>query len=73
MSAADAQIGRNLRMVRRSRGLTQAALGSRLNPPLTGSAVGHWERASKRIAAGQLVAAAKVLNFPVIQFFDGVE
>lgn len=71
MSAADTLIGKNLRLVRKSRGLTQAELGARLE--ITGSAVGYIERGRKRISAAKLVQAAKALGFPVAQFFEGVE
>jgi transcriptional regulator with XRE-family HTH domain len=69
--AADAAVGRNVRLRRLARGLSQAQLGQRIG--VTFQQVQKYELGANRIGSGRLVRIAKVLGVPVRTLFDGVE
>ena len=60
-------IGRNLRMLRNRRGISQTQLAEQLG--ITFQQVQKYEKGSNRISASTLLEIAKALNFDVLDFF----
>lgn len=67
--AVDRHVGARLRALRRERGLSQTALGRRLD--VTFQQVQKYESGYNRISAGRLYHAALALEVPLMAFFDG--
>ncbi len=65
----DAILGRTLRRLRESGGMTQAALGDRLG--VTFQQVQKYERGVNRISASTLIKAAQALEVPPAALLDG--
>jgi transcriptional regulator with XRE-family HTH domain len=65
----DATVGRNLRIWRMSKGLSQAQLASRLG--VTFQQLQKYEVGANRIGTGRLVKAAAVLRVPISALFEG--
>jgi hypothetical protein len=59
-------IGARIRKAREHRGVSQAALGDSLHPPLTRAAVSNMEAACQRVMLHVLLDIARVLDIPVI-------
>ena len=55
-------LGQRIRTFRTQQGLTQAALGLRLNPPVTRAAIANVENGKQRVLAHTLVQLAKILR-----------
>ena len=68
-SATDVVVGRNLRIWRMSKGLSQAQLASRLG--VTFQQLQKYEVGANRIGTGRLVKAAAVLRVPISALFEG--
>ena len=68
-SPVDATVGRNLRIWRMSKGLSQAQLASRLG--VTFQQLQKYEVGANRIGTGRLVKAAAVLRVPISALFEG--
>jgi transcriptional regulator with XRE-family HTH domain len=70
-SASDIIIGRNVRLQRLARGLSQTALARALG--MTFQQVQRYERGINRIGAGRLTHIAEVLDVPLATLFEGAE
>ena len=70
-SAVDVAIGRNVRLWRMARGLSQAQLASRLG--VTFQQLQKYEVGANRIGTGRLVKLAAVLRVPITALFDGTD
>jgi transcriptional regulator with XRE-family HTH domain len=64
----DQSVGRRVRMVRVSRGLSQGALASQLG--LTFQQLQKYERGTNRISASKLHDIARILGVEVVSFFE---
>jgi transcriptional regulator with XRE-family HTH domain len=64
----DRSVGRRVRMVRVSRGLSQGALASQLG--LTFQQLQKYERGTNRISASKLHDIARILGVEVVSFFE---
>ena len=67
----DVEVGARLRVLRRSRGLSQSDLAERLG--LTFQQVQKYERGANRISASKLWKVAEVLKVPVGELFGDHE
>src|SRR5215475_16041645 len=70
-SSIDAAVGRNVRIWRMARGLSQAQLASRLG--VTFQQLQKYEVGANRIGTGRLVKVAGVLRVPITVLFDGTD
>jgi transcriptional regulator with XRE-family HTH domain len=68
-SAVDVAVGRNVRVWRMARGLSQVQLASRLG--VTFQQVQKYEVGGNRIPTGRLVQLAAILNVPIAALFAG--
>jgi transcriptional regulator with XRE-family HTH domain len=68
-SSHDVTVGRNVRIWRMVKGLSQAQLASRLG--VTFQQVQKYEIGANRIRTGRLVKIAAVLGVPISVLFDG--
>lgn len=66
----DAHVGRRVRRLRRSRGVSQSALAGQLG--LTFQQVQKYERGSNRISASKLYEIGAALRAPIGHFFEGL-
>jgi transcriptional regulator with XRE-family HTH domain len=67
----DRIVGERIQALRKSKGLSQTALGSALG--VTFQQVQKYERGMNRVGAGRLSEIARVLEVPVTTFFDSDE
>ena len=65
----DVTVGRNVRIWRMARGLSQAELASRIG--VTFQQLQKYEVGANRIGTGRLVKVAAVLGVPVAALFEG--
>ena len=70
-SSIDVAVGRNVRIWRMARGLSQAQLASRLG--VTFQQLQKYEVGANRIGTGRLVKIAGVLRIPITALFDGTD
>jgi transcriptional regulator with XRE-family HTH domain len=70
-SSIDVAVGRNIRIWRMARGLSQAQLASRLG--VTFQQLQKYEVGSNRIGTGRLVKVAAVLRIPIATLFEGAD
>jgi transcriptional regulator with XRE-family HTH domain len=70
-SAVDVAVGRNVRIWRMAKGLSQAQLANRLG--LTFQQLQKYEVGANRIGIGRLVRIAALLGIPVAALFEGTE
>jgi len=70
-SSIDIAVGRNVRIWRMAKGLSQAQLASRIG--VTFQQIQKYEVGANRIGTGRLVKVAAVLGVPIATLFDGVE
>jgi transcriptional regulator with XRE-family HTH domain len=70
-SPVDVAVGRNVRLWRIARGLSQADLAKRLG--ITFQQVQKYEIGANRMSTGRLVKAAAILGVPMSAFFEGVD
>ena len=70
-SSIDIAVGRNVRIWRMAKGLSQAQLANRLG--VTFQQVQKYEVGSNRIGTGRLVKLAAILRIPIAALFDGTE
>jgi transcriptional regulator with XRE-family HTH domain len=66
----DAHVGERLRALREQHGLSQEALGQRVD--VSFQQIQKYERGTNRVGASRLYEFAKVLSVPVETFFDGL-
>lgn len=69
VTRTDKLIGRNVRIHRLAKGLTQEALGEKLG--VTFQQIQKYEKGGNRVGSGRLYRIAEVLEVPVTTFFDG--
>lgn len=65
----DKLVGRNIRVHRLVRGLTQESLGEKLG--VTFQQIQKYEKGTNRVGSGRLYQIAALLEVPVTAFFDG--
>jgi transcriptional regulator with XRE-family HTH domain len=65
----DKLVGRNIRIQRLAKGLSQTELANKLG--VTFQQVQKYEKGVNRIGCGRLFQIAKILNVHVMDFFDG--
>jgi transcriptional regulator with XRE-family HTH domain len=70
-SATDVAVGRNVRIWRMAKGMSQAQLANRLG--VTFQQVQKYEIGANRIGTGRLVKAAAILGVPISALFDGID
>jgi transcriptional regulator with XRE-family HTH domain len=70
-SPIDVTVGRNVRLWRLTRGLTQAQLAERLG--VTFQQLQKYEVGATRIGTGRLVTLAAVLRIPMTALFEGTD
>jgi transcriptional regulator with XRE-family HTH domain len=70
-SSIDIAVGRNVRIWRMAKGLSQAQLANRLG--VTFQQVQKYEVGANRIGTGRLVKLAAILGIPIAALFDGTE
>ena len=68
-SPVDIAVGRNMRIWRLAKGLSQAQLAERLG--ITFQQVQKYETGANRIGTGRLVKVAAVLGVPISVLFEG--
>jgi transcriptional regulator with XRE-family HTH domain len=68
-SAVDVAVGRNVRVWRMVKGLSQAQLANRLG--VTFQQVQKYEIGANRIGTGRLVKVASILGVPISALFEG--
>lgn len=64
-------VGRNVRVWRMAKGLSQTQLASRLG--VTFQQIQKYEVGADRIGTGRLVEVAAILGIPIAALFDGTE
>lgn len=67
----DVAVGRNVRLWRMARGLSQAQLAQRLG--VTFQQLQKYEVGANRVGTGRLVKVAAVLRVPITALFEGTE
>ena len=70
-TSIDIAVGRNVRIWRMARGLSQAQLAQRLG--VTFQQMQKYEVGSNRIGTGRLVKAAAILGVPTAALLEGVD
>jgi transcriptional regulator with XRE-family HTH domain len=70
-TSIDAAVGRNVRIRRLAKGLSQMQLAKRLG--LSFQQVQKCEAGAGRIGSGRLVRIAQILEIPVAALFEGVD
>lgn len=66
----DAHVGDRLRALREQRGMSQEALGQRVD--VSFQQIQKYERGANRVGASRLFEFAQVFNVPVETFFSGL-
>ena len=69
VTKTDRLIGRNIRIHRLTKGLTQEALGEKLG--VTFQQIQKYEKGGNRVGSGRLYRIAEILEVPVTVFFEG--
>lgn len=67
------EIGRRIQHAREKHGLSQAALGQKLTPPLKRAGINNIESAKQRILVHTLVSIARVLRMSPLDFLPVAE
>jgi transcriptional regulator with XRE-family HTH domain len=70
-TAVDVTVGRNVRIWRLARGLSQTQLADRIG--VTFQQVQKYESGGNRISTGRLTKIARVLRVPVMTLLDGTD
>jgi transcriptional regulator with XRE-family HTH domain len=70
-SIIDVAVGRNVRIWRMAKGMSQAQLANRLG--VTFQQVQKYETGANRIGTGRLVRVAAILGVPISVLFDGTD
>jgi transcriptional regulator with XRE-family HTH domain len=70
-SFIDIAVGRNVRIWRMAKGLSQAQLADRLG--VTFQQIQKYEVGANRLGTGRLVRLAAILGIPIAALFDGAE
>jgi transcriptional regulator with XRE-family HTH domain len=67
----DALVGRNIKLHRQAKHLSQAELGEKLG--ITFQQVQKYEKGTNRVGSGRLFRIAEVLEVPLTTFFEGTK
>jgi transcriptional regulator with XRE-family HTH domain len=67
--AVDMLVGRNIRILRQDRGMSQTELGRKID--VTFQQVQKYENGTNRVGSGRLFKIASNLNVPITAFFEG--
>ena len=67
--AVDMLVGRNIRILRQDRKMSQTELGRKID--VTFQQVQKYENGTNRIGSGRLFKTASILGVPVTAFFEG--
>lgn len=70
-SNIDVAVGRNVRIWRMAKGLSQAQLASRMG--VTFQQLQKYEVGANRMGTGRLAKAAAILGIPIAALFDGAD
>ncbi len=70
-TAVDKLVGRNLRVYRLKKGLSQTDLADQLG--VSFQQIQKYENGSNRVSSGRLLQVASVMDVPVTAFFEGSE
>ena len=65
----DKVVGRNVRVYRLARGMSQSDLGSQLE--LTFQQIQKYEKGANRIGSGRLLKISRALDVPISAFYEG--
>jgi transcriptional regulator with XRE-family HTH domain len=65
----DMLVGRNIRILRQDRGMSQTALGRKID--VTFQQVQKYENGTNRVGSGRLFKIASILGVPITAFFEG--
>lgn len=71
MSGIDAEIGRRLRALRQTRGMTMEQVAVRVG--VRYQQIQKYEAGANRVSAGRLLAFARLFDVPIGAFFEKVE
>jgi transcriptional regulator with XRE-family HTH domain len=71
MDTIDVLVGRRIRALRTSHGLSQAELGSLVG--VTFQQIQKYENGANRVSASRLLALARALGVPISHFFTGMD
>ena len=64
------QVGKNLRVLRLAKGLSQTELGDALG--VSFQQIQKYEKGTNRLSAAALCQIAEILQVPILSFFKGV-
>lgn len=67
--AVDLLVGRNIRILRQDRGMSQTELGKKID--VTFQQVQKYENGTNRVGSGRLYKIASILGVPIATFFEG--
>lgn len=67
--AVDMLVGRNIRILRQDRGMSQTELGRKID--VTFQQVQKYENGTNRVGSGRLFKIASILGVPITAFFEG--
>lgn len=67
--AVDILVGRNIRILRQDRGMSQTELGRQID--VTFQQVQKYENGTNRVGSGRLFKIASILGVPITAFFEG--
>src|SRR6202161_1749708 len=70
-SKTDKLVGRNIRVHRLVRGLTQEGLGEKLG--VTFQQIQKYEKGTNRVGSGRLYQIAAIFEVPITAFFKGIK
>jgi transcriptional regulator with XRE-family HTH domain len=70
-SSVDKIVGRNIRIYRLAKGISQTDLGDSLD--ITFQQIQKYEHGANRVGSGRLFKIASVLEVPVTAFFEGTD
>ena len=65
----DIHVGKNIRIFRLAKGLSQSALGEHLG--VTFQQVQKYEKGANRVGSSRIAKISKILGVPIGRFFDG--
>ncbi len=70
INAIDKMIGRNVRIFRKAKGISQSQLGDGID--VTFQQIQKYEKGANRIGSGRLAQIAKFLDVPIARIFENV-
>lgn len=67
--AVDTLVGKNIRVLRQDRGISQTELGRKID--VTFQQVQKYENGTNRVGSGRLFKIASIFGVPITTFFEG--